>query len=90
MAEADIAALMREAMIVMLKIGGPLLLAGLAVGVVVALVQAITQINESSLAFVPKILALFGVMALLGSYMVGVLSDYTKMLFDRLIAIGGS
>ena len=45
MSESDIASLIRDAMIVMLKIGGPLMLIGLAVGLVISLIQAITQIN---------------------------------------------
>ena len=45
---------LRETMLVILKLGGPVLLAALAVGVVMSLVQAVTQINEATLAFVPK------------------------------------
>jgi flagellar biosynthesis protein FliQ len=90
MAESDVAALVREAMVVMLKVGGPPLLAGLAVGLVVSLVQAITQINESALAFVPKALALCAALVLLGPFMLATLSDYTRQLFDKLVAIGGS
>jgi flagellar biosynthetic protein FliQ len=90
MAESDVAALVREAMLVMLKIGGPPLLVGLAVGLVVSLVQAVTQINESALAFAPKALALCAALVLLGPFMLATLSDYTKQLFDKLVAIGGS
>ena len=90
MAEADIAALVREAMLVMLKLGGPPLLVGLAVGLVVSLLQAVTQINEATLAFVPKVLALCAALVLLGPFMLATLSDYTHLLFDRMVAIGGS
>jgi flagellar biosynthesis protein FliQ len=90
MAETDVAALMREAMMVMLKLGGPPLLVGVAVGVLVSFVQAITQINESALAFAPKALAVCAALVLLGPFMLAVLSDYTRQLFDKLIAIGGS
>lgn len=90
MTEVDIAALVREGMLVMLKLGGPPLIAGLAVGLVVALLQAVTQINEQTLAFVPKALAVGFVMVLLGSFMTTALSDYTRLLLDRMVAVGGS
>ena len=59
MNDADIAMLLRDGMLVMLKLGGPPLMVALVVGLVIALLQAITQINEATLAFVPKILAIF-------------------------------
>jgi flagellar biosynthetic protein FliQ len=90
MNDADIAALLRDGMMVMLKLGGPPLLVALGVGLVVALLQAITQINEATLAFVPKVIALGGALLLLGPFMASTLSDYMHLLLDRLIAIGGS
>ena len=90
MDEAGVAAVVHEAMLVTLKLGGPPLLVGLAVGLVVSMLQAVTQIHEATLAFVPKVLALALTLALLGSFMLTTLSDYTRLLFDRLIAIGGS
>jgi flagellar biosynthetic protein FliQ len=90
MNEADLAMLLREGMVVLLKLGGPPLLVALAVGLVVALLQAITQINEATLAFVPKAVALGAALVLLGPFMLATLTGYTHTLFDRLIAIGGS
>ena len=90
MTGADVSASMREAMIVMLKLGGPPLLVALGVGLLVSLLQAITQINEATLAFVPKAMALGLVLALLGPFMLATLTDYTHLLFDRLVAVGGS
>lgn len=90
MNDADIAALLRDGMLVMLKLAGPPLLVALAVGLVIALVQAITQINEATLAFVPKVLAICVALVMLGPFMLATLSAYTHTLFDRLIAIGGS
>ena len=58
MNDADTAVLLRDGMLVMLKLGGPPLLVALVSGLLVALVQAVTQINEATLAFVPKVLAL--------------------------------
>jgi flagellar biosynthetic protein FliQ len=90
MNDADIGILLRDGMVVMLKLGGPPLMVALAVGLLIALLQAITQINEATLAFVPKVLALCAALVLLGPFMLATLSGYTHTLFDRLIAIGGS
>jgi len=90
MNDADIAFLLRDGMLVMLKVGGPPLLVALVVGLVVALLQAVTQITEATLAFVPKVLALCAALVVLGPFMLATLSGYTHILFDRLVAIGGS
>ena len=90
MNDADLAASLRDGMLVMLKLGGPPLLVALGVGLVTALLQAITQINEATLAFVPKVLAIGAALVLLGPFMLATLSDYARALFDRLAAIGGS
>ncbi len=90
MEDGDVGALVRAAFIVMVKLGGPPLLAAMAVGLFVSLVQAVTQINEQTLAFVPKIAAVVTTLVLLGAFMSGTLVDFTRMLFDRLVAVGGS
>lgn len=90
MSNFDLALSMRQAMLVMLELAAPPLLATLAVGLLVSLIQAMTQVNESTLVFVPKILVLAGVLLLLGHGMVTTLSDFTTLLFGRLVAIGGT
>ena len=90
MTEADTGAALAEAILVIVKLGGPPLAAALVVGVIVALFQAVTQINEATLAFIPKLLALGVTMMLLGSFMFATLSSYTLLLFDRMVAVGGS
>jgi flagellar biosynthetic protein FliQ len=90
MNETDVGMLMRDGMLVMLKLGGPPLMVALVVGLLVALLQAITQINEMTLAFVPKVLAIGLALMLLGPFMLGTLSSYTLLLFDRIVAIGGT
>jgi flagellar biosynthesis protein FliQ len=87
---ADIAGLVRDGMVVVLKIGGPLLAVSLASGLVVALIQAVTQINEATLVFIPKLLFIGITLVLLGPFMFATLSSYTLLLFDRMIAVGGS
>ena len=86
MNEADVGALIREAMLVMLRLGGPPLMISLAVGLLVSLLQAVTQINEATLAFVPKVLAIGAALLFLGPFMFAELSTYMRLVFDRMVA----
>ncbi len=90
MNEADVGAMLRDAITVMLKLGGPPLLVALAVGVFMALFQAVTQINESALAFVPKVLALCATLVLLGPFIYATLDQYARLVFDRMVLVGGT
>ena len=72
-----------------LMVGGPLLLAVLAVGVVVGLLQAATQVNEPTVAFVAKAIAMVVALAAMGSLLIGMLVDYTIALFQRIPQIVG-
>ncbi len=78
----------REGIWVMILIGAPILIAGLVVGVVVALFQALTQIQEQTLVFVPKILTIFIVMLLTLPFMGALLGNYMVRLAD-MIVVGG-
>lgn len=89
MPEAEVAAVLRETVLVMLKLGGPPLLVVLVVGLAVSLLQAVTQVQEATLAFVPKLLVVGGLLALLGPFMASALSDYTRLLLDRMVMVGG-
>lgn len=90
MNQADVAAVLRDALMVTLKLAGPPLAAGLIVGALVSLVQAVTQIQEATLAFVPKAIALAVTLAFMAPFMFSALSGYTHQLMDRIVAIGGS
>lgn len=90
MNEADVASVLRDAMVVTLLLGAPPLLAGLVVGLLVSLLQAVTQINEATLAFVPKVMAIGATMVLAGSYMFTALADFSRTLFARLVDIGAT
>jgi flagellar biosynthetic protein FliQ len=90
MEEADIADLMRLTFMVILKLSGPLLGVALVVGLVVAMLQAVTQINEATLVFIPKVLGIGTVLLFLGVSMYGTLADFTRYLIDRMVATGGS
>ncbi len=73
--------LVRETMIVALKIASPILLAGVVVGLVISLLQSVTSIQDQTLSFVPKIAAMLLVAALLLPWIVLKLIDYSAELF---------
>ncbi|MCW3475097.1 flagellar biosynthesis protein FliQ [Limobrevibacterium gyesilva] len=89
MQDGDVGALLRESMMVVLKLGGPPLATALAVGLVMSLVQAVTQINEQTLAFVPKVLAICGALLVMGPFMLITLTDFAHVVFDRMVVVGG-
>ena len=74
--------LAQEALMIVLLVSAPMLGLGLIVGLLVAVFQATTSIQEQTLTFVPKILTILGMLALLGGWMFSVLRDYTVRLFD--------
>lgn len=80
----------REAAWVMLEIGAPSLLAALVVGVLVSLLQALTQIQESTLSFLPKLVAVLLAQIVALPFTLTVLGDFTRLLFGRIAAMGGS
>ena len=90
MNESDLALFAREALMVMLKIATPALVAGLVIGLLISMLQALTQINEATLVFIPKLLGICAVLALLGSFMLGTLVDYSRTIFDQVIVVGRS
>lgn len=78
----------REALWICLQIGGPLLLLLLAIGLVIAVLQALTQVNEATLAFLPKVVVLAGALLLLGPFFIGVLRGYAGGLFQAVVDVG--
>ena len=74
--------LLREGIFQVFILAAPILLAALVVGLIVAIFQATTSIQEQTLTFVPKILTILGMLALLGGWMFSVLRDYAIRLFD--------
>jgi flagellar biosynthetic protein FliQ len=90
MRAVDLPAILHQTFVVTLKLGAPGLIAGLVVGLIVSLAQAVTQINEATIAFVPKLLAIGAVLMLSGPFMAGTLKGFAHFLFDQLILVGGS
>ncbi len=78
-----------QAMSLALKVAGPLLLVGLIVGLVVSLFQAVTQIQEQSLSFIPKIIAVAVLIVLIGPWMLDQIVSYTQNLFNSIPQLVG-
>ena len=88
MTGAAILDIARDGIFTFLKVAGPIMVIALLVGLAVSLVQALTQIQEQTLIFVPKIMAVFGAMLLFMPFMADALSSYMARIADR-IATGG-
>jgi len=86
--EGVILALMREALTVGILIGAPILATTLVVGVVVSIIQAATQVNEATLTFVPKLIAVFVAMLIFGPWMMATLLDFSAGIFANMAAYG--
>ncbi|AUX93895.1 flagellar biosynthesis protein FliQ [Mixta gaviniae] len=73
-----------DAMKVALMVAAPLLLAALVSGLIISLLQAATQVNEQTLSFIPKILAVAATVVVAGPWMLNLLLDYIRTLFSNL------
>ena len=78
-----------QAIHVSLLLGAPLLLVALVVGLVISIFQAATQINEATLSFIPKLLAVFAVLVIAGPWMLGQMLDYIRALFMSIPQLVG-
>ena len=90
MTAENVIELSRQAIWVMLEVGAPALLAALVVGVLVSLVQALTQVQETTLSFLPKLLAILVAQLLTLPFALTVLGDFTRLLFGRIAGMGAS
>jgi flagellar biosynthetic protein FliQ len=79
--------LLRKAVMAMIKAGSPPMIAALIVGLIFSVLQAVTQIQEQSLAFIPKVLAVFVSLVFLFPYMFSVLAELTHEIFDIAIRL---
>ena len=78
----------RDALVVILKTSGPIMLVGLLVGIIIALFQALTTIQEMTLTFVPKIIAIFIAIVVFLPFMMTTVIEFANTLFDRVSNIG--
>jgi flagellar biosynthetic protein FliQ len=82
-------ALGRQAIETVLMLAAPLLLAGLIVGLLVSIFQAATQINEQTMTFIPKIVAVFVTLLICAPWMIRTLLSFTRSIFDKIPNVGG-
>lgn len=78
-----------DSMRIIMLMAGPLLMAALVVGLVIALFQAATQINEMTLTFIPKVIAIFVALVVAGPFMLNVITSFTRTLFMRIPGLIG-
>ena len=79
----------QKAMEVTLMVSAPMLLVALATGLLVSIFQAATQINEMTLSFIPKLVALFGTLVLAGPWMLSVMIDYMRQVLEGIPGMVG-
>ena len=87
MDSTEVIEIARETIVVALKVGAPVLLLALAVGLVIALFQALTQMQEMTLSFVPKIVTIFASLFVLLPFMLSTLLTFTEGLMDRIVGL---
>jgi flagellar biosynthetic protein FliQ len=84
MDQDTVISLATQAMTLAIEIAGPMLLVGLVIGLVVSVFQAITQISEQTLSFIPKIVGMAGLIVILGPWMLDRLIAYTENLYTAI------
>ncbi|MGH2633760.1 MAG: flagellar biosynthesis protein FliQ [Tepidiformaceae bacterium] len=88
MNEAVVLGLARQALIVAMEVGAPILGASLVIGIVVSIIQAVTQVNEATLTFVPKLIGVFVAILLFGPWMMQTLLDFSTGIFANMANYG--
>lgn len=79
-----------EGILLTLVISGPPVLFSLLVGLIIALFQAVTQVQEQSLTFVPKVIVVFGTLAVLGPWLAGAMGQFGKICFEGFATVIGN
>lgn len=79
--------IIQAAMVTVLKVSAPVLLISMAVGLIIAVLQAATQIHEQSVVFVPKLVAIAVILVMMGSWMMENMKDFTYYIFDQIVKL---
>ena len=87
MSQADVMRIFQEAIFTIIEVAAPVLLVGLGVGLLVSIFQAMTQINEQTMVFIPKILGILLSLLIFGSWMLTKLTEFTYRLFDNIAVL---
>jgi len=86
--ETEVLDIARDGMMVMLLVAAPMLLVGLVVGLAISVFQTLTHIQEMTLTFIPKIVAVFGAMVIFLPWMLRELTEFTQRIMDKIVALG--
>lgn len=87
MTAVEVTDVMRDGIWVLLKVAGPAMLISLAVGLLISLIQALTQLQEPTLTFVPKILAIFGTLIVTMPFMITTMIAFMEQLAQRIAGL---
>lgn len=87
MTQGEVLGVFQDAILVAMKLAGPLLIVSIVLGLIIAIFQAATQIHEQTLTFVPKVLAIAILLLVQGSWMITLLSDFIKRLFALMAGL---
>jgi|TARA_B100000745_G_scaffold138730_1_gene90633 flagellar biosynthetic protein FliQ len=87
MNQADVLEISRLTFLVILKAGGPIMAAGLVVGLIIAVFQTLTSIQEMTLTFVPKIIIIFAAVIVFMPFMMTSVIDFTNTLYDKIVGL---
>lgn len=88
MNQADVLEISRLTFFVILKAGGPIMAAGLVIGLIIAIFQTMTSIKEMTLTFVPKIIIIFAAVIVFMPFMMTSVLEFTNTLYDMIIGLG--
>ena len=88
MNEMEVLDVARDGMLVMLLVAGPMLLTGLVVGLTISIFQTLTHIQEMTLTFIPKILAVFAALIIFLPWMLRELTEFMQRIMDKIVALG--
>lgn len=87
MSETMLNGVVRDAIVTAIKVGAPILVVVLVLGLVISIIQATTQVQEQTLTFVPKLIATAAVGLILGSWMLNTVMSFTTRIFDMISKI---
>ncbi len=85
MTNSEVIGLMYSAAITVIQLAGPILLISMAVGVLISILQAATQINEQTLTFVPKLILIGAILLITGGAMMEILQDFSYKIFEMML-----
>jgi len=87
MSTQNVLDVLQDSFLVLIRVGGPVLIVALVIGLVISIVQATTQIQEQTLSFVPKLFAILLTLVLLGNFMLNTLVEFTARMFGIIAGL---